>query len=95
VVKKLTTGAMSISAVPLEIAHPNGLLSIIMKEIQLQQSNPHAIPKSPDKKTYEAWAAIILSRGNCRLRSAELKAKGRKKQFLNLRNNVAFAAVMS
>jgi len=95
VIKKLTTGAMNISAVPLEMNNPDGLLSIIMKEIQLQQSNPYAIPKPPDKKTYDAWAEIILSRGDCSLRAAELKAKGRKKPFLNLRNNVAFAAVMS
>jgi hypothetical protein len=94
VLKKLTKGAMNIDAVPSEMGHPNGLLSIIMKEIQLQQSNPLAIPKSPDKKTYDAWATIILSRGDCSLRSAELKAKGHKKPFLNLRNNVAFAAVM-
>ena len=84
-----------ISAVPLEMNHPSGLLSIIMEEIQLQQSNPLAIPKSPNKKTYDTWAGIILSRGDCSIRSAELKAKGRKKPFLNLRNNVAFAAVMS
>ena len=95
VLNKLSTGAMSISAVPLEMNHPSGLLSIIIQEIQLQQSNPHAIPKPPDKKTYDAWVGIILSRGDCSIRSAELKAKGRKKPFLNLRNNVAFAAVMS
>ena len=94
VLKKLTEGAMTISAVSLEMGDPNSLYEVIRKEIQNQQNNTLAIFKMPDAKTQKAWATIILERGDCALRKAELKARGRKKPFLNLRNNVAYAATI-
>ena len=90
----LTLGAMTISAVSLEMGNPNSLYEIIRKEIQNQQSNKLAVFNLPDWKTQKAWAALILERGDCARRKAELKARGRKKPFLNLRNNVAYAAVV-
>jgi hypothetical protein len=94
VLKKLTEATINISGIPLEFGHPQGLLEVIMKEIQMQQSNQLAIPTQPSRKTYNAWAQILLTRGDCVNRSAELKAQGRKKPYLDLRNSVAFAAVM-
>jgi hypothetical protein len=94
VLAKLTSGVTTISAVSLEWGDPNGLLAIIMEEMQQKQSNTIAIVKHPDRKTYNSWAKIILEKGNCVMRSAELKAQGRKKPFLNMRNNVAYAATI-
>ena len=95
VLKLVNTATMNISGIPLEYGNPQGLLAVIMKVIQDRQKNPHALPKKPDKKTYEAWSAKILQKGECVKRLAEVKALGRKKPFINIRNSVAFAAVVS
>ena len=94
VLKTLNDKTITLQAVSLERGDPNSLYQVILKEIQAQQSNTVALVKEPDWKTLQSWAAEVLKRGDCVKRVAELKARGRKKPFLNLRNNVAYAATL-
>ena len=94
VLRKMTTGALRIESISLEPGAPNSLYTVIMDAIKAEQNNPHAAAPKVDWKTKKDWAKIILARGNCVSRIGEIKAKGRKKAYIDLRNRVAYAATI-
>ena len=93
VLTRLENAAVRIETVSLERGNPNSVYAIIMEEIRKAQPNPLAEIQQPAWKTQKEWAVTLMQRG-CAARVGEVKAKGRKKPFLNLRNGVAYAGTI-
>ena len=95
VLGRITTGAYTIDSIELTRGAPNSLHQVISEEIKKKQNNTLANPPPVDWKTQKEWARTIMIRGDCIQRLAEIKAKGRKDAYMNIRNPFAFASVMN